>query len=88
MKNNPHRLLTTIFIGNNIVNVGASALATVVTLKFAPSYAVGVATGVMTFLILVFGEVFPKSIATRNNIRVARLTIFRFTGCPCSFFLF
>ncbi len=76
MKNNPHRLLTTILIGNNVVNVGASALATIVTLKFFPAYAVGVATGVMTLLILVFGEVFPKSVATRNNILIARLTIY------------
>ena len=76
MKNDSHRLLTTILIGNNVVNVGASALATAVAMKLAPSYAIGVATGVMTFLILVFGEVFPKSIATRNNILIARLTIY------------
>ena len=76
MKENPHRLLTTILIGNNIVNVGASTLAAVVTLRFFPSYAVGVATLVMTFLILVFGEVFPKSLATRNNILIGRLTIY------------
>ena len=76
MKNNPHKLLSTILIGNNIVNVGASALATAVTLKMFPNYAVGLATGVMTFLILVFGEVFPKSIATRNNVLIAKLTIY------------
>jgi putative hemolysin len=76
MKSNPHRLLTTILIGNNIVNVAASALATTVTLKMFPHYAVGVATGVMTLLILVFGEVFPKSIATRNNVLVARFVIY------------
>jgi CBS domain containing-hemolysin-like protein len=75
MKEDPHRLLTTILIGNNIVNVAASALATAVTLSSFPNYAVGVATFVMTFLILVFGEVFPKSLATRNNIAVARLVI-------------
>ena len=61
MKENPHRLLSTILIGNNIVNVGASAMATSLTLQIFPNYAVGLATGVMTFLILVFGEVFPKS---------------------------
>ncbi len=76
MKDDPHRLLTTILIGNNVVNVGASSLATSVTLNLVPNYAVGVATGVMTFLILVFGEVFPKSMATRNNLLIARLTIF------------
>ena len=76
MKSNPHRLLSTILIGNNVVNVAASALATKLALKLAPNYAVGAATGIMTFLILVFGEVFPKSIATRNNIMIARTVIF------------
>ena len=76
LKNNPHRLLTTILIGNNVVNVAASALATKLALKLFPGYAVGIATGVMTFLILVFGEVFPKSVATRNNVLIARTIIF------------
>jgi len=76
MKEDPHRMLSTILIGNNVVNVGAAALATSVTIKIIPNYAVGVATGVMTLLVLVFGEVLPKSIATRNNIVVARITIY------------
>lgn len=77
MKQNPHRLLSTILIGNNVVNVAASALATSVTIGIFPNHAaVGIVTGVMTFLILVFGEVIPKSMATRNNILIARLTIF------------
>lgn len=75
MKENPHRLLTTILIGNNVVNVAASALATKLALQLFPGYAVGIATGVMTFMILVFGEVFPKSVATRNNILIARTII-------------
>ncbi len=75
MKRDPHRLLSTILIGNNIVNVGASALATSLTIQMVSSNAVGVTTGIMTLLILVFGEVFPKSIATRNNLMVARIVI-------------
>ena len=75
MKDDPHKLLSTILIGNNVVNVGASAIATALTFELLPNYALGAATGVMTFLILVFGEVFPKSIATRNNLLIARLTI-------------
>jgi len=75
MKQNPHRLLTTILIGNNIVNVGAAALATSIAIGAFPNYALGLATGVMTFLIVVFGEVLPKSIATRNNVLIARITI-------------
>ena len=76
MKADPHRLLSTILIGNNVVNVGASALATSLAIGMFPGYAVGIATGVMTLLILVFGEVFPKSIATRNNVIIARLAIY------------
>jgi putative hemolysin len=75
MKDEPHRLLSTILIGNNIVNVAAASIATSVTIELFANYAVGVATGVMTFLILVFGEVIPKSMATRNNLLIARLTI-------------
>ena len=89
MKEDPHRLLSTILIGNNIVNVGASALATAITINLVSgnsgviasntggiaSNAVGIATGIMTFLILIFGEIFPKSIATRNNVLIAKLVI-------------
>ncbi len=84
MKDNPHKLLSTILIGNNVVNVGASALATSVTISLLRNsttlvnfseYAVGIVTGVMTFLILVFGEVIPKSVATRNNLLIARFVI-------------
>ncbi len=76
MKEDPHRLLTTILIGNNIVNVAAASLATTVALSAFPNHAVGLATGVMTFLIVVFGEVMPKSVATRNNVLIASLAIF------------
>ena len=76
MKDDPHRLLSTILIGNNLVNVGASALATSLTIQLVSNHAVGITTGIMTLLILVFGEIFPKSIATRNNIMIARIVIF------------
>ena len=75
MKDDPHRLLSTILIGNNLVNVGAAALATAITIEMMASNAVGIATGIMTALILIFGEIIPKSIATRNNILIARLVI-------------
>jgi CBS domain containing-hemolysin-like protein len=75
MKENPHKLLSTILIGNNLVNVAASALATALTIKLVSSHAVGIATGIMTLTILIFGEIFPKSIATRNNVLIARLVI-------------
>ncbi len=76
MKDEPHKLLSTILIGNNIVNVGASALATAIAINIFPSNAVGIATGIMTLLLLIFGEIFPKSIATKNNILIAKIVIF------------
>ena len=75
MKEDPHTLLSTILIGNNLVNIGAAAMATALAIKIFPNNAVGIATGIMTFLILIFGEIFPKSIATRNNVLIARIVI-------------
>jgi CBS domain containing-hemolysin-like protein len=76
MKADPHRLLSTLLIGNNLVNIGASALATSLAIRLFPNYAVGLAIGVMTLLILVFGEVWPKSVAARNNLMIARMTVY------------
>jgi len=76
MKKDPHKLLSTILIGNNIVNVGAAAMATAISINIFPNHAVGIATGIMTFCILVFGEVLPKSVATQNNILVATIVIY------------
>jgi putative hemolysin len=84
MKEDPHKLLTTILIGNDLVNIGASSLATAITIQYCATYfqgestniAVGIATGIMTFLILVFGDFFPKTLATHHNISVARVVIF------------
>lgn len=86
MKEDPHRLLSTILIGNNLVNVGASAIATAVTIELISNNAVGIATGVMTFLILIFGEIIPKSMATRNNIMIAKLVIFPIYWCSIIFY--
>ncbi|MDD9304919.1 MAG: HlyC/CorC family transporter [Desulfobacter sp.] len=81
MKEDSHTLLTTILIGNNLVNIGASALATSLAISFFETKsmevnAVGIATGVMTLLILVFGEIFPKSFANHNNVLVSRGVIY------------
>ena len=76
MKEDSHTLLTTILIGNNLVNIGASAIATSIAISYFKSNAVGIATGTMTMLILVFGEIFPKSFANHNNILVARIVIY------------
>ena len=76
MKRDSHKLLTTILIGNNLVNIGASAIATSVAISYFKSNAVGIATGIMTMLILIFGEILPKSFANHNNILVARIVIY------------
>lgn len=75
MKQDSHPLLTTILIGNNLVNIGASAIATSIAIQHFQSNAVGIATGIMTLVILVFGEIFPKSFANHNNVLVAKIVI-------------
>ncbi len=73
-------LLTTILIGNNLVNIGASALATQITIQVFGNQAVGIMTGVLTFIILIFAEVTPKRIAIIYNdfisLYAARLILF------------
>ncbi len=76
MKEDSHTLLTTSLICNNLVNIGASAIATALAISYFRSNAVGIATGIMTLLILVFGEIFPKSFASHNNVIVARVVIY------------
>jgi putative hemolysin len=93
MKDDPHRLLSTILIGNNAVNVAASAIAARMALGFfqhynvgtASSYAVFTVTLVMTFLILVFGEVIPKSVATQNSVLIGRFVIYPIYWCSIVF---
>ena len=68
---NYDRTLTTILIGNNIVNIGASSIATLLFVKlFGPSGA-AISTAVMTILILIFGEVLPKSFAKESSEKFA-----------------
>lgn len=74
LKRNPSRMLTTILIGNNLVNITASALATVMaTRHFGNELGPGIAVGAITLLILVFGEITPKNIATRYAERLSLL---------------
>ena len=60
----PGKLLSTILIGNNIVNLSASSLATTWTTRVFGNAFIGVATGVLTLLVLLFGEITPKTMAT------------------------
>ncbi len=73
IKNNPDRLLITILIGNNIVNIASSSLATYIATSVFGSLGIGLATGIMTLLILTFGEVLPKSLASRYSHSIALL---------------
>ncbi len=68
---NPRRLLVTILIGNNIVNIASASLATIVASEMFQSAVLGITTGVMTLLILIFGEIIPKSYATNHNKKFA-----------------
>ena len=72
MTEQPERLLTTILLGNNIVNTAAAALATVlVESATGQGRAVIIATAGVTVMLLIFGEVFPKTVATRYGERMA-----------------
>ena len=86
----PEKVLSAILIGNNIVNLSASALATTLTLRLFGSYAVSIVTGVLTLLILVFGEIMPKNLANLYAETIAlsyafpiRLLIFLLTPLIC-----
>lgn len=57
------KMLSTILIGNNVVNIAASSLVTTLTIKLWGSYAIGIATGVLTLVILLVGEIVPKNVA-------------------------
>lgn len=71
LSQNREQLLTTALIGNNVVNLSASALVTTIALTYFSSPVVGYATGILTLTILVFGEIVPKQLALAHNIRIA-----------------
>ncbi|MCD5398022.1 hemolysin family protein [candidate division NPL-UPA2 bacterium] len=75
----PNRLLTTILVGNNIANVAASVLFTIILLRLlgptATGRAAALSMGIMTFLILVFGEITPKTYARQHAEGIALRTI-------------
>ena len=72
------KALITILIGNNLVNISASAVATVIAIDLMGENGAWVATAVMTLLILTFGEILPKILAKRIAERFAILV-----SCPC-----
>ncbi|MFH1375431.1 MAG: hemolysin family protein [Patescibacteria group bacterium] len=66
LKKRPQRLIATILIGNNLVNIFAAGLATITATDLFGSAGLGIATGVMTLLILIFGEIIPKAFAQKH----------------------
>lgn len=73
LKSEPQRLLATVLICNNVTNIYTASLATVVAIGAFKSSAVGIATGLSTFFILIFAEIIPKSIAITHARGVAQL---------------
>ena len=67
----PDRLISLVLIGNNLVNILASALGTIVGMRLYGNAGVAIATGVLTFVVLVFAEVLPKTIAALYPEKVA-----------------
>jgi len=60
----PGKIISTILIGNNVVNIGATALATSVAISLLGATGAGIATGIMSVLILLFGEITPKTLVS------------------------
>lgn len=67
LKDEPVMLLSTLLITNNIVNTAAAAITTSIAIGYFKNNAIGIATGIAAFLILVVGDIVPKSIGANNN---------------------
>lgn len=71
----PAKMISAILIGNNIVNIGASSLTTTfVTEAFGNAY-IGIATGILTLVVLLFGEITPKTLATLYSEKISLVYI-------------
>jgi putative hemolysin len=73
LKENPSKMLGTILVGNNLVNIGASSIATLLAIKHFGDTSVAIATGITTVLVLIFGEITPKAIAAQNSEKISLL---------------
>ncbi len=71
----PSRVLTTILIFNNLFNILASAITTDLASRYFQSQAIGIATGAITLLVLIFGEIVPKSFARANSEKLAIISM-------------
>lgn len=92
--NDYDKLLSTILIGNNIVNIGSASLATIIFTKYFGEVGISISTAVMTVLVLIFGEISPKSLAKENpesfamfSAPILKLFIFALTPLNYAFTL-
>jgi CBS domain containing-hemolysin-like protein len=81
------KLLSTVLVGNNIVNITSSALATVLFVGFFGNAGISIATLVMTVMVLIFGEISPKTLAKESPEKIAMtfaplLRVFMFVFAP------
>ncbi|MCH7541731.1 DUF21 domain-containing protein, partial [Patescibacteria group bacterium] len=92
LKGNPNRLLATILVGNNLVNILIASYATFLATEAFGSIGVGLATGGVTIVLLIIGETLPKSLAAHRPATVALfaaplLEIFGYLIFPAVFIL-
>ena len=71
LKQNPSWMMSSVNLGNNMVNVGSSALATSLAIRLFGNDGLAIAVGIMTFLILIFGEITPKTYCNANATKIA-----------------
>ncbi|GAA0121439.1 MAG: HlyC/CorC family transporter [Clostridium argentinense] len=71
LNDNPSKLLGTLLVGNNIVNIASSSIATAVSIKILGAEGVAISTIVMTIIILIFGEITPKTLASQNSEKIS-----------------
>lgn len=74
LKKRPHRLMATILVGNNLVNISIASLASAIAVSKFGSVGVGIATAVTTIIVLLFGEILPKAFATTRAGTFARVS--------------
>lgn len=72
---NPSKMLSAILIGNNVVNISSSAIATSLTTKVFGNAYIGISTGVLTLVVLLFGEITPKTFSTLYSEKISLLYI-------------
>lgn len=71
INDNKSKMLSAILIGNNLVNIIASSLSTILAQKMFGEFAISIATGLLTVLVLIFGEITPKTLATIHSLKLA-----------------